>query len=120
MIKIVIKTVGVSLTLLALSGCSSTPSEFQTACNTYALNNGEGIINVSMAEEICSCTDDEFSDVPEKSVTVLTKLMQQNIPKSRLGRILVNKISKDKATEILNIYAGCGYEVIQKSYKNKR
>jgi len=117
MIQIMIKTVGVSLTLLALSGCSSDASEFQTACSGYALNTGAGIINASMAEEICSCTDDEFSNVPKKSVTVLTELMQQNIPKNRLGLILVNKISKDKATEVLNIYADCGYDVIQKSYK---
>jgi len=113
----ILKITVLGLSLLALSGCSSTPSEFQTACNPYAVNNGEGIINASMAEEICSCTDDGFSDVPEKSVIVFTELMQKNISKNRFGLILVNKLSKDKATEILDVYYDCAYEAIQKSNK---
>jgi len=115
MYKIVIKIAVVSLTLLTFTGCGS-DSKFKSACDIYAFNNGEGVIDEAMAKEICSCTDDKFSDVPKKSVTVLTELMQKNIPKNKLGYILVNKISKEKATEVLSIYSTCGYEVIKKHY----
>lgn len=68
MIKIVIKTVGVNLALLALSGCSSKPSEFQTACEAYGSNHSNGLQTEEMIQEVCSCTDDKFSDIPKKSV----------------------------------------------------
>ncbi|RLA82270.1 MAG: hypothetical protein DRG78_07695 [Epsilonproteobacteria bacterium] len=111
--KIIIKTVFVSLTLLTITGCGS-DSEFKSACDVYAFNNSEGMIDESIVQEICSCTDDRFSDMPEKSVTVLTELMQKNVPKNKLGYILVNKLSKEKATEVLGVYSTCGFEVMAK------
>jgi len=116
-IKIVIKSIGVSLALLALSGCSSKPSEFQTACEVWSSNNSNGMLTKEMIQEVCSCTDDKFSDIPKKSVDAYTIVMSKNVDPRNFHKVLSRILSTEEATEAYNLYAGCSINVSLKSYK---